>query len=135
MVAKEVADLNRGDTLLTPIKSKVLPGDEGDDELQDIELNEFMHYIYFMEQVLSWQEIEKNYNQQWVQLVDYDWPEGEPRPKSGRVRLHASTRKEFNKLVLEAEPVNAARIYVGTHKMPEGIILSSNVVRITSCAP
>ncbi len=88
-----------------------------------------------MEQVLSWREIEKNYNQQWVQLVDYDWPDGEPKPKSGRVRLHAPTRKEFNKLVLEAAPVNAARIYVGTHKMPEGVILSSNVVRITSCVP
>ncbi|MCI5065837.1 hypothetical protein MRY87_08945 [bacterium] len=87
-----------------------------------------------MEKKLSWQEIEKKYHEQWVQLVDFDWPEGEPRPASGRVRLSAPTRKEFNKLVLEADPVDAARIYVGPHKLPKGDILSSNIVRIVPCA-
>ena len=82
---------------------------------------------------LSWEEIQKRYNQQWVQLVDYEWPEGEPRPLSGRVRIHAPERREFNKLILESEAVDAARVYVGDHRLPESTILSSNIVKIIPC--
>jgi hypothetical protein len=28
-----------------------------------------------MAEKLSWEEIKKNYDQEWVELVDYDWPE------------------------------------------------------------
>jgi len=86
-----------------------------------------------MNKVMTWQQIEEEHNGQWVQLVDYDWPEEETYPRTGKVRLSAPTRKEFNRLVLEKEPVDAARIYVGEHKLPEGSIISSNITRIISC--
>ena len=86
-----------------------------------------------MDKIFSWKEIEEKFNNQWVQLVDYNWPEGEPRPLSGKVRLHAPTRKEFNKCVLAAEPVDAARVYVGKHKLPDGYILSSHIVKVVPC--
>lgn len=82
---------------------------------------------------LTWQQIEEKYDQQWIQLIEFDWPEGEVRPRSGCVRIHAQTRREFNRLVLEADGVNAARIYVGKHSLPEGTILSSNIVKIVPC--
>jgi hypothetical protein len=83
-----------------------------------------------MNKILDWKQIQKEYQHQWVQLVDYDWPDGEPHPKSGKVRINATTRKEFNKLVLQAEPRDAARIYVGDHSTPEGTVISSNITRI-----
>ena len=86
-----------------------------------------------MNRILTWSEIEKTYPNEWVQLVDCEWPEGEPRPVAGRVRIHAASRKEFNKLVLEADPIDAARVYVGSHSLPKGTILSSNLVRIVPC--
>ncbi len=85
-----------------------------------------------MNKILDWTQIQEEFQHQWVQLVDYDWPEGEPHPKSGKVRINAPNRKEFNKLVLEAEPVDAARIYVGDHRTPYGTVMSANIARIVS---
>ena len=51
-----------------------------------------------MAEKLTWPEIERRYHQEWVQLIDYDWPEGEPYPAAGIVQFHAQTRKEFNQL-------------------------------------
>ena len=48
-----------------------------------------------MEKKLTWQEIEQKYNREWVQLVDYEWSEGEPFPAVGVVRVHAADRKDF----------------------------------------
>ena len=36
-----------------------------------------------MADMLTWQEIERRYNEQWVQLIDYEWFEGEPYPAAG----------------------------------------------------
>ena len=83
-----------------------------------------------MNEILTWQEIENSYQNQWVQLIDFNWPEGLSRPKSGRVRIHASSRKEFNSLVLAAEPVDAARVYVGSPQMKDSSILRSNLIRM-----
>ena len=44
-----------------------------------------------MEKKLTWEEIKKHYNQEWVELVDYDWPDTEPYPRDGVVR---SSRQE-----------------------------------------
>ena len=30
-----------------------------------------------MEKKLTWEEISRRYDKQWVELVDYDWPEEE----------------------------------------------------------
>ena len=83
---------------------------------------------------LSWEQIKKEYDQQWVQLVNYDWPEGTPHPQSGVVRAHAPTRKEFNEIVLSLEsPVDAARIFVGLAKLPKNTLISCNAVQISKC--
>ena len=86
-----------------------------------------------MNEILSWPEIEERYNGEWVQLVDYDWPEGKPYPNAGHVRIHATTRKEFNRLVKQAAPVDAARLFVGKIKFDEGVIFSANAIKITAC--
>jgi hypothetical protein len=69
-----------------------------------------------MAEKLTWEEIEKLYNQEWVQLVDYDWPDGTPYPKSGFVRTHATDRKDLYRLMkaLEPKPDDSALVFVGT---------------------
>lgn len=65
---------------------------------------------------LSWDEICKKYDGQWVHLIDYDWEEGSPYPTSGVVHLSAKTRKEFNALIMANTRIPGARIYVGDIK-------------------
>lgn len=75
---------------------------------------------------LSWEEIKKQYDTQWVELVDYDWPEEEPYPRMGTVRVHAKTRSEFNKLILKGNPPkDFAIIFVGEPHIPSNKIPSS----------
>jgi len=62
---------------------------------------------------LSWDQIKLRYDKQWVHLVNFDWDEGMPYPTAGIVHVHADSRKEFNKLILESDPVSGARIFVG----------------------
>ena len=80
---------------------------------------------------LSWEEICKQYDQEWVHLVDYDWIDGEPYPNSGVVHLHAKARKEFNKLMLESEPISGARLFVGRVKADPNVIMMGNFMRVT----
>ena len=44
---------------------------------------------------LSWNEIEKLYDQEWVELIDYDWPEDEVYPVSGIVKCHGANRHDL----------------------------------------
>jgi hypothetical protein len=81
---------------------------------------------------LQWHEIEKTYPNQWIQLVDFEWAEGNPRPTKGVVRINASDRREFNRLVLDAEPVDAARVYVGSHNLPHNMYMRSNIVKMST---
>jgi hypothetical protein len=48
-----------------------------------------------IEKKLTWEQIEEQYDQEWVELIDYDWPEGMPYPQAGTVRVHASDCKTF----------------------------------------
>ena len=68
-----------------------------------------------MNERLSWEEISKRYDKEWIQLIDYVWPEGTPFPEAGVVRVHASDRKEFFRKVQELQPkqTESAFIYVG----------------------
>ena len=66
-----------------------------------------------MAKKLSWEEIKKLYDQEWVELIDYDWPDEYPDPKAGIVRVHAKTRDEFNRLTAIDPPWDAAIVYVG----------------------
>ncbi len=72
-----------------------------------------------MAEKLSWDEILKRYNQEWVELVDYDWPDEEPDPKSGIVRVHAKTRAEFDRLTDVDPPQDSAYVFVGKPKRSE----------------
>ena len=83
-----------------------------------------------MDKQLLWDEIEKNYPNQWVQLVDFEWTEGNPRPSKGVVRISAPDRKEFNRLVLNADPVDGARVFVGSHNLPDSMYMRSNIVKV-----
>ena len=49
---------------------------------------------------LSWKEIQKQYDQEWVLLDDCEWPEEEIDPRAGIVRFHAKTRNEFEVTVI-----------------------------------
>lgn len=71
---------------------------------------------------LTWDEIRKEYDGQWVHLIDYDWKEGTPYPSAGVVHLHASTRKEFDKLMLSNDPIPGARLYIGDIKETGNVI-------------
>ena len=35
---------------------------------------------------LSWKEIREKFDQEWVELIDYDWDMTEPDPSAGVVR-------------------------------------------------
>ena len=80
---------------------------------------------------LSWNEICRQYDQQWVHLIDYDWTEGEPYPKSGIVHLHAKLRENFDGLMMASDPVSGARIFVGKIEGGEDLIMMGNFMRVT----
>ena len=86
-----------------------------------------------MNNKLSWTEIQRLYDQEWVQLTDYEWPEGSPFPSSGVVRVHASDRKIFYQKVKEASPrpSDSAFVFVGSPKREPGTV-HTNFHRITS---
>ncbi len=84
---------------------------------------------------LTWAEIQELYDQEWVELVDFDWPLNKAKPSSGIVRVHAQTRKEFDRLVLIDPPPDSALIFVGAAEEPAyGIIPSLNLRRLVNAS-
>ena len=82
---------------------------------------------------LTWDEIKKRYDKEWVELVDYEWPEEKPYPVAGTVRAHASNRKAFYQWVnTEPMPKDSAIVYVGKIQMSDGVI-RHNLYQITTC--
>ena len=66
-----------------------------------------------MAQKFTWEQIKKDFNGEWIQLVDYEWDRGEADPQAGVVRIHSTDKKEFHRL-LKANPVSeSAILYVG----------------------
>ncbi len=84
-----------------------------------------------MSEKLSWEEIKKRYDGEWVELVECTWEETKSHPTCGVVRVHATTRKEFDKLSLENPVDDFAILYVGTPKRTEGEVLTNNLSWIT----
>jgi hypothetical protein len=84
-----------------------------------------------MSKKLSWNEIQKQYDGEWIELVDYDWDETEPDPEAGVVRVHSKNRKEFEDLVRKAPPEDSALLFVGKIVVPEGMTISSNLNQFT----
>jgi hypothetical protein len=87
-----------------------------------------------MEKNMTWEEIKKQYDQEWVELVDYDWPDGESHPRSGTLRSHAADKKEFHQQCRrEPVPDDSAILYVGPPRMPEGVVFSPSLIRFEPC--
>lgn len=66
-----------------------------------------------MSKKLTWQEINEAYSDEWIQLVDYDWADGEADPQAGVVRIHSKDSKEFHRLVKETPVSHSAILFVG----------------------
>jgi hypothetical protein len=84
-----------------------------------------------MAEKLTWEEIKQRYDQEWVELTEFDWPDTETHPLNGSVRVHARTRKEFDRLILENPPDMSALVYVGVPKRKPGVILSANLHQVS----
>ena len=80
---------------------------------------------------LTWDQICKQYDKEWVHLIDYDWTDGEPWPKGGVVHLHAKTRKDFDDLMMASDQISGARIFVGKIEGNEDLIMMGNFMRVT----
>ena len=85
-----------------------------------------------MEKKLTWDEIKKHYNNEWVELIDFDWPEESLYPSSAIVRVHAPDRAEFYKLASENPARDSAFLFVGEYGRPKGTYLSSNLRRVVT---
>lgn len=83
-----------------------------------------------MTEHLTWQQIEKLYDKEWVELIDFDWPEEDLYPRAGKVRVHAASRKEFYQLAAIDPPSDSAFIFVGKVQRPKGVFLSANLKRV-----
>lgn len=83
-----------------------------------------------MEKKLTWDEIKKLYDKQWVELVDYDWPEEEIYPRAGVVRAHSLDRAEFYNQVGKDAPVDSAIVFIGKVTFPKDVIFSPGMRRV-----
>jgi len=83
-----------------------------------------------MAEKLSWEEIKRKYDKQWVELVDYDWPDEEVYPRAGIVRIHACSRKEFDDLADVDPPKDSAYIFVGRRAPKGAAVLTSGYSQV-----
>lgn len=65
-----------------------------------------------------------------MELVDYDWPEEEVDPRSGVVRVHAKTRKEFDELTSIDPPFDSAYVYVGRPHTRSDVLITRGFSRV-----
>jgi hypothetical protein len=67
-----------------------------------------------MEKKQTWEEIQKQYDGEWVLLDEYEWPESAEYPQAGIVRIHAKQRAEFDRLISTREAgFDSALVFVG----------------------
>ncbi len=76
-----------------------------------------------MNKKLTWKTIEKLYSKDWVQLINYSWPDNSAKPRSGIVAAHAKKRATFDKLITTKRQKDSAVVYVGERKILKGEIL------------
>lgn len=79
-----------------------------------------------MQNRLSWDEIQAQFDQRWVELIDYEWDDAEPYPQSGVVRCHATSRKALSQLVRDNPVDDSAILFVGDWKRPASSDLHSS---------
>jgi len=83
-----------------------------------------------MTQEMTWNEIKKLYDREWVELIDYDWPDTESYPFSGTVRVHAKTRAMFDDLCDIDPPFDSAYIFVGEPKKDVDVVVTRGYSRV-----
>lgn len=80
-----------------------------------------------MDKRLSWEEIEQEFDGEWVQLVDFDWDMTEPNLKAGVVRFHAKGRKELSSFIKGNAPRDSAIFYVGKISLPTNTVFNASL--------
>ena len=84
-----------------------------------------------MEKKLTWEEIEKQYDQEWVLLDQCEWLEEEIDPRSGIVRFHAKDRSEFDRMLSTLEPgFDAAIVFVGMPVNRSDVVITRGYSRV-----
>ena len=79
---------------------------------------------------ISWEEIKTSYNQEWVELVDYIWPESEAYPLEGIVRSHGPDKKEFHQQCRkDPVPLDSAILFVGPPISKDKTLFSPSLIR------
>ena len=81
-----------------------------------------------MSKKLTWEQIKELYKQEWVELVGYDWPDENPDPRAGIVRVHAKDRAEFDRLAAIDAPSDSACVFVGDPLPSSGVRSYSTLV-------
>ena len=83
-----------------------------------------------MTEKLSWEDIEKLHDQEWVELVDYEWDLSEPNPQKGVVRAHAKSRKELSDFIKSHPQVDSAILFVGNTDAPSDLRFNANLWQV-----
>ena len=79
-------------------------------------------------EIQSWDKIKADYNQEWVELISYDWPDTETYPISGIVRSHGSEKKDFYTQCQSAPvPDDSAILFVGPPKVVDSVALTPSL--------
>ena len=85
-----------------------------------------------MKNELTWEEIKKQYDKEWIELIDYNWAEGEPYPRAGVVRTHGIDKKLFH---LECRrnpaPEISAFLFIGKKSDHGNTVFSPSLIRVS----
>lgn len=80
---------------------------------------------------LSWEEISKKYDQEWVLLDAFDWPEEAEYPTAGVVQIHCRDRNEFDGLMAtRPSGFNSAIVFVGIPQTRSNSVTSRAYSRV-----
>ena len=76
----------------------------------------------------SWEEIKSAYPDEWVELVDFEWNDSEPYPRSGIVRVHHRDKKMLKTILNSKDrPTEAALLFTGENLLPQVGLFSANL--------
>lgn len=85
---------------------------------------------------LTWDEIQQQFDQQWVELIEYDWPEGDYHPLSGIVRTHGADKRQFHQECRrEPLPDDSAFLFIGRKPWPPNTSFRFPTLVVTTPLP
>lgn len=82
---------------------------------------------------LTWDQIGVLYDKQWIELVNYQWPDVSPYPSAGEVRIHSGDRKEFYRKVKLNPVADSAILFVGKLDIPLSTVTCSSSMLLSTC--